>query len=301
MLELRALPPDQAASRTADAVERLAQMRVTARYLELDEAREQVADFVERSAGKAALLDVVDGDAVVGWVWLGGEGDEFVLYDVLLDDPARASELLPDLVDRARAAGARQIGMGAHPDEPSRSAVAALPGFVSRATNMMLPLDAEIADPGDVELRPMSEAEFDAFSTAMAEDYAGELAEAGMTPEAAAERSRDQMAELIPSGLDSPGMVFFTASVGDQPVGRLWVSTQARMAFVYDVEVNADQRRKGYGAAIMNAGALWCREHGHPALGLNVFAHNPGARALYDRLGYHVTFDYVTLDVSDAG
>ena len=33
----------------------------------------------------------------------------------------------------------------------------------------------------------------------------------------------------------------------------------------------------------------WCREQGHPALGLNVFAHNPGARALYDRLGYHVT------------
>ena len=135
----------------------------------------------------------------------------------------------------------------------------------------------------------------------MAEDYAGELAAAGMTPEAAAERSRDQMAELIPSGLDSPGMVFFTASVSDQPVGRLWISGQARMAFVYDVEVNADQRRKGYGAAIMNAGALWCREQGHPALGLNVFAHNPGARALYDRLGYHVIFDYLTLDVSDAG
>ena len=95
-------------------------------------------------------------------------------------------------------------------------------------------------------------------------------------------------------------MVFFTAWVGDEPVGRLWLSTQSTLAFVYDVEVDADQRRKGYGAAIMNAGALWCREHGHPALGLNVFAHNPGARALYDRLGYHVTLAYSTLDVPDA-
>jgi ribosomal protein S18 acetylase RimI-like enzyme len=50
----------------------------------------------------------------------------------------------------------------------------------------------------------------------------------------------------------------------------------------------------------MNAGARWSRDHGHPALGLNVFAHNPSARALYDRLGYQVTQDYHALDVSDA-
>jgi hypothetical protein len=36
-------------------------------------------------------------------------------------------------------------------------------------------------------------------------------------------------------------------------------------------------------------------------LGLNVFAHNPGARALYDRLGYRVTLDYRTLDVAPDG
>jgi GNAT superfamily N-acetyltransferase len=72
------------------------------------------------------------------------------------------------------------------------------------------------------------------------------------------------------------------------------------MAFVYDVAVEESERRKGYGAAIMNAGARWSRDHGHPALGLNVFAHNPSARALYDRLGYQVTQDYHALDVSDA-
>ncbi len=51
------------------------------------------------------------------------------------------------------------------------------------------------------------------------------------------------------------------------------------MAFVYDIVVREDQRRRGYGAAIMNAGALWCREHGHFALGLNVFAPQPRAPA----------------------
>jgi GNAT superfamily N-acetyltransferase len=72
------------------------------------------------------------------------------------------------------------------------------------------------------------------------------------------------------------------------------------MAFVYDVEVFEDERRKGYGAGLMNAAAVWSRDHGHRAIGLNVFAHNTGARALYDRLGYRITLDYRALDLPDA-
>jgi ribosomal protein S18 acetylase RimI-like enzyme len=72
------------------------------------------------------------------------------------------------------------------------------------------------------------------------------------------------------------------------------------MAFVYNIEVRPDYRRRGHGAGIMNAAALHCRELGCSVLGLNVFAHNPGARALYDRLGYEVTHEYSALDVPDA-
>jgi predicted GNAT family acetyltransferase len=32
-----------------------------------------------------------------------------------------------------------------------------------------------------------------------------------------------------------------------------------------------------------------------------VFGHNPNARALYDKLGYRVTLDYLALDVTDGG
>ena len=148
---------------------------------------------------------------------------------------------------------------------------------------------------------PMTDAEFDDFVSGQVEEYAGELAAAGMTEEAAAKQSREQMAQLIPDGLASPGMHFFTARVGDEGVGSLWLCTLEPMAFVYDVVVEESQRRKGYGAAIMNAGAIWSRDQGHAVLGLNVFAHNPGARALYDKLGYRVTQDYRALDVSDAG
>jgi GNAT superfamily N-acetyltransferase len=66
------------------------------------------------------------------------------------------------------------------------------------------------------------------------------------------------------------------------------------------VVVAEGHRRKGYGEAIMNAGARWCQERDIFALGLNVFGHNPGARALYDKLGYVVTEDYRALDLTDA-
>jgi GNAT superfamily N-acetyltransferase len=300
VLELRDVPEDRREARLALAVERVARLRARSRFLDPDEARDQIEQTAERTRDRAALLDVVDGDRVAGLVWLCREGDELVVYDVVADEPERVAELVPALVARARAEEARTVGVGAHPDEPSRWALATAAGFVPRATNMALTLDGEIADPGELALRPMTQGEFDEFLARMGDDYAHELVATGLTPEAAVERSRQQMAELIPDGLDSPGMVFFTARVGDRPVGRLWLSTQHDMAFVYDVEVREDERRRGYGAAIMNAGAIWSREQGHPVLGLNVFAHNPGARALYDRLGYRVTFDYRTLDVPDA-
>jgi GNAT superfamily N-acetyltransferase len=192
------------------------------------------------------------------------------------------------------------LGVGGRPYDPALPILAALPGSTPRAVNMMLDLTLPIADPGGVELRPMTPEQFEVFVSRQTDSYADTLAEAGLSPEAAAERSRTQMAALLPSGQDSPGMEFFHGWVGDTVVGLIWLSVDQPMAFVYDVEVEESQRRQGYGAAIMNAAALWSREHGHPVLGLNVFAHNSGARALYEKLGYQVTVDYRTFDVPDA-
>jgi GNAT superfamily N-acetyltransferase len=185
--------------------------------------------------------------------------------------------------------------------EPGNQALVAVDGFVPRATNMVLELDRPIADPAPVELHGMTQDEFDAFVATLVEGYAEELAAAGMEPAAARVRSEEQTAGLIHAGRDTPGQVFFTAEADGSPVGRLWLSTEGRMAFVYDVVVDESHRRRGYGEGIMNAGARWSRDHGHPVLGLNVFAHNVGARALYDKLGYRVTVDFRTHDVADGG
>lgn len=302
MLELR----EESAEGLADWRWMLAGRQTTLRtekiYDDPAVAADKALEMVDRLLGDSRGFLVHDEDRAVGHLWWGRDREDAAVLDCRLDEPHRVDELLPHLLDLARADGARRIGCSGLPDDATRTALVALPGFAPVAANMELWLDdAPIGDPGELELRAMTEAEFDSFYAGLVSGYADELHAAGMSREAADQQSRTQTAELMPDRLASPGQVFFTGQVGTTPVGTLWISTERPMAFVYDIVVRSDQRRRGYGAAMMNAGARWCAEHGHFALGLNVFAHNPGARALYDSLGYVVTVDYRALDVPDAG
>jgi GNAT superfamily N-acetyltransferase len=304
VLELRPVPEEARTDWVPTLTDRLDELRFRRQYADPQEARDKAQEFVESVHETTAMFEVVDGNDTVGHLWWGLSGESASVMDVRLDAPDRMAELLPALLDLARTTGRSRIGAGGVPGDPSRMALVELPGFVARATNMLLRLDGEpgvVGDPGGLELRAMTGEAFDEFYVNIVRDYADELHAAGMSREQADEQSRTQTAALIPDGVDSPGQEFFTAWVGDAPVGHLWISTEKPMAFVYDIVVREDQRRKGYGEAIMNAGALWSRDHGHVALGLNVFAHNPGARALYEKLGYVVTDDYRTHDVTDAG
>jgi len=276
--------------------------RARARFLEVEESRRQVDAMYDALADRSTIRDVVDPGSGerVGHVWAVREGEELSVYDVRLDDPSRVDDLLPALAGLAGEWACPRLGVGYEPGgDATAEGLATLPGFTGRATNMVLELDGEISPPG-LQLQPMTPDDFAAFMAVMVDDYAATLAESGLEAEEALERSREQTGRLIPDGQDSPGMEFFTGWVGSEPVGRLWLNVDQPMSFVYDVEVLEEQRRKGYGAGLMNAAAAWSRDHGHPAIGLNVFAHNPGARALYDRLGYRVTLDYRVLDLPDA-
>lgn len=301
MIELRDVPAESLPAREATAAERFVARRVATRFVDPEDARAEAGRAMERLAPTSAFLDVVDGQDVLGWTWLGDEGEELAIYDLVLDAPERAPELLPLLVERARDHGARMVSLGVVERDDARAVLGAQPGFTLRATNMVLDLDGPVADPAPVTLDPMTAEEFDGWVGGQVEGYAVELAATGMSEESARERSRTQMAELIPDGFATAGMEFFMARVDGEVVGSLWLNTDQRMAFVYDIEVDAAQRRRGYGAAIMNAAARHCRDTGHPYLGLNVFGHNPNARALYDKLGYRVTLDYLSLDLPDAG
>ena len=299
VLQLRRVSEDEVPANLSRLAARGTARRVRVAYESPDEARTRIDGILRRSADALTFYDVVEDDRAVGWVVWWQRGDQCEVNDVALDDPSRGAELLPALMALAREGGCPMLGVATVQGEPDREALAGRDGFVRRATNMALPLDGALGDPGGLELRPMTREAFDAYLANSSEEYVGELVAAGMSPEAARRQGEEQLAELLPNGLDSPGQWFFTARAGETPVGTLWLSTENALAFVYDIKVREDQRRRGHGEAIMNAAARWCRDRGHPGLGLNVFGHNPGARALYDKLGYRVTRDFGTYDVGD--
>jgi ribosomal protein S18 acetylase RimI-like enzyme len=140
----------------------------------------------------------------------------------------------------------------------------------------------------------MTEDEFRVFREGSVDGFARSLAEAGdYSWEGAVEESQRQYDRLLPDGLATPDNLLWTGFAGTTPIGMIWVQVKPRndelRAFVYELEVREEHRRRGYGRAIMLAAEDECRERGVKAMGLHVFGYNTGARALYEALGYETT------------
>jgi GNAT superfamily N-acetyltransferase len=64
----------------------------------------------------------------------------------------------------------------------------------------------------------------------------------------------------------------------DRPFGRV--------AFIYDIAVEPEHRRKGYAQTALGEIESWARANDCVGVQLHVFGGNMGARALYQRAGY---------------
>ena len=140
----------------------------------------------------------------------------------------------------------------------------------------------------------MTAAEFAGYRDQLVTAYAQDMVDAGAftDPAAALAASEQSTVELLPDGVDTSGQHLWTAYDGRRrpdPVGILWIAVDGPKAFIYDIEVREDQRRRGYGREVLDAGARAAVELGATTLGLNVFGHNDGALALYERAGYATT------------
>ncbi|SDT80078.1 GNAT family N-acetyltransferase [Actinoplanes derwentensis] len=174
----------------------------------------------------------------------------------------------------------------------------------------------------DVRLEPMTEDEYKPWREAVEVQYAESIAASGRSAEDAARQSAEAYAQLLPDESATPGHHFWYAydsdrqdgdrqesdrqdgdgrdgdgqegdrqdrddhRGGDRRVGFLWVKVTDNAAFIYNIAVEPDVRRSGYGRAIMLAAERWCRDNALTRIGLHVFAHNTGARALYEQLGF---------------
>ena len=142
-------------------------------------------------------------------------------------------------------------------------------------------------------IRPLREDEFEEWRRLSRDRYAEDMVEnGGFTPEAAREKSEKDFSLTMPDGLATPGQYLFAVESPEREVvGHVWLADrqtrdEGRVAFVYEIRIDEEQRGRGYGRA-----AMLLLEDEAPALGLdrielNVFGGNDVARGLYRSLGY---------------
>ncbi len=243
------------------------------------------------------------GSTDVGRLWVRVRPDtgEAFLFDVALEpgiDPAVTGQQLIGAVESwAGELGATELRVNVFcHDLPTVSAIDGR-GFRLAVTQMIRQLDGSPdgdAAAGPVALRAMTRAEYEVFRAGQEAAYADELARSGTVPAAEArQRADSEMAELLPEGWETPDQLLYTGYAGGVPVGYLWLQEETDSAglhaFVCDITVYEQLRRRGHGRAMMRAAERICRQRGAVAVRLAVFGFNHGARALYDQLGYRAT------------
>lgn len=144
-----------------------------------------------------------------------------------------------------------------------------------------------------VGLTAMTEAEFEEFMEISMRDHARSQVQAGNWPidqaDALVSGLRDQ---FLPEDMATPDHYFFAIVDRESAatVGGLWymVAEQDgnRQAFVVDIQVYVDYRRRGYGTQAFQLMEEQVRAMGITTVSLHVFVHNHAARAMYEKLGY---------------
>jgi ribosomal protein S18 acetylase RimI-like enzyme len=249
-----------------------------------------VIEAVETSRdGDETTWEVRRGDEAIGTattnVRRGGP-----LIKGLAVPEADATEALDALLGELADRGAASVAIDVKVDDPVLTAAIAGREITLTATQMRLDLALPVDVPGRVVLRPMT-TEFPAYRERLVSEYARDIFDIGAFAdfEAALDASEQSTRELLPDGPATAGQHLWSAYDRDTPVGILWIAVDGPKAYIYDIEVHADHRRRGYGREILDAGALAARDLGAEVLGLNVFGHNDAARALYERAGYVTT------------
>jgi ribosomal protein S18 acetylase RimI-like enzyme len=144
-------------------------------------------------------------------------------------------------------------------------------------------------------VRPLREDEWAAWEAHSRGAYAGHLVRmAGFTPAQARAKAEADYAALLPAGAATPRQHVLAGEVDGAPAGAVWLSERdqagtRRMAWVHDLEVRHAFRGRGHGRTLMLAAEDLARALGLDRIGLNVYAGNDAALALYRALGYETT------------
>lgn len=144
-----------------------------------------------------------------------------------------------------------------------------------------------------IRFEPMNERDFqDSVQRSIAR-LAAEYVRRGLwVEESAIGASRKEFARLLPNGRETPDRYFVNVvrAEGGQRVGETWYLVQeqgGKLRFWIDwIWIDPEHRRKGYATATLARLEEEARNRGADRVGLAVWLDNPGAIALYSKLGY---------------
>jgi ribosomal protein S18 acetylase RimI-like enzyme len=144
----------------------------------------------------------------------------------------------------------------------------------------------------ELVLRRMTAAEFSAYRAWVIPQRAEAKVSVGdWAADEALELASKEVDELLPTGVDTPGMLLLTAHTPDgETLGMLWVGLdrpdQRDSAWIYYIKIEPQHRGKGYGRALLRRAEGLAARRGARAVGLNTFGSNTVARSLYESSGY---------------
>ncbi|MBK9072550.1 MAG: GNAT family N-acetyltransferase [Myxococcales bacterium] len=152
-----------------------------------------------------------------------------------------------------------------------------------------------------IRLAPMTAPEFEAYVDASARAFAIESPRLRhLAEKEALAASYEELRELLPTGIATTGQLLWSIFDKDALVGYLHLgvdkSDPASM-FVWDLEIAAAHRRRGYARAALTLAMAHVKGLGIRRLGLNVFAENSAAMALYTSMGFGVTQSQMALEL----
>ena len=143
-------------------------------------------------------------------------------------------------------------------------------------------------------MRPMTSGEFEVLRARLVREYAAAHVRAGIRSEDEAEqRAAEQTDELLPQGVDTPGMMLLVAESPDgEPIGHVWVGLEraSRLPECLDLlhRDRAKPAQQGLRPRPVARGRTRDPRRGVKVIGLNVFGPNTIARKLYESAGYEI-------------
>ncbi|MFB7583400.1 GNAT family N-acetyltransferase [Streptomyces hydrogenans] len=191
--------------------------------------------------------------------------------------------------------GCADVSISVPAEATAALALARALGYTERSRNMLKELTGPAPEPpAGIEVRSMTEEEFGVWEAGARDSFARSWIDRGVPEEQARAKAEASHRELLPRGLASPGTAIHVAVADGAVVGHVWTGVRAlepgvNAGYVYDIEVGAERRGRGYGRALMLVAERVTREAGETLLGLHVFAGNTPAIRLYESLGYRTT------------